>query len=257
MSDSDNFDLRALLASWPYDPDDDARVVRVAGGREVLQVRTPLGLEQYELDHRPDGLRPHGAESEFTFHLDRFRHSQAQVEPEPFALTPADCAELISESTLYYYRYVRLFQLQDWARALRDTARNLQVFDFVRRHAANAEDRDYLEKWRPYLVRMNGVAKALLHMEKNRHAAALAAVTRTIAAIEALQEMDDEVFDLERESSLEALRDLARQIQRDRPVSPAERLERQLQAAVNAQEFERAAELRDRLRALKGTPLTP
>jgi hypothetical protein len=123
---SDNPDLRALLESWPYDPDDDARIIRGVDGREVLQVRTPLGLEQYELDHRPDGLRPHGAESEFAFQLDSFELLQATLD-EAFELPPADCAALIAESTLYYYRYLRLFQLKDWPRAIRDTARNLRV----------------------------------------------------------------------------------------------------------------------------------
>lgn len=254
---SDHADLRALLDSWPYDPNDDTRVIQGADGREILQVRTPLGLEQYELDHRPDGRRPHGVDSEFTFHLDRFRHSQAHAEEEPFVLNSADCAELIAESTLYYHRYLRLFQLQDWPRAIRDTARNLQVFDFVHRHAASTEDRDFLEKWRPYLVRMNGMAKVMLHMQRNRHADALATIELTIQEVEALESVDDEIFDSERECSLEVLRDLARQIQRDRPVSQAEQLERQLQGAIEAQEFERAAELRDHLRALKSKPAAP
>jgi hypothetical protein len=254
---SDNPDLRAWLESWPYDPTDDARVIQGVDGREVLQVRTPLGVEQYELDHRPDGQRPHGAESEFAFHLDRFRHRQAPNDKEPFVLNSADCAELIAESTLYYCRYVRLFQLQDWPRAVRDTDRNLQVFDFVHRHAARLEDREFLETWRPYLVRMNGVAKASLQMGQGRHTAALATVARTIQAVEALEGLDNETFDFERECSLEVLRDLARQIQRDRPVSPAEQLERQLQGAIEAQEFERAAKLRDRLLALKGKTVSP
>ena len=51
-------DLRQILKAWPYDPEHDARIVRGDDGRELLQVRTPLGIEQYEMDGRPDGLRP-------------------------------------------------------------------------------------------------------------------------------------------------------------------------------------------------------
>ena len=58
---SKSWDLRAILAAWPYDPDDDARIVRGDDGREILQVRTPLGIEQYELEGRPDADRPHGS----------------------------------------------------------------------------------------------------------------------------------------------------------------------------------------------------
>ena len=56
-------DLKPFLDSWPYDPDDCVRVITLADGREVLQVRLPLGIEQYELDGRPDGSRPHDADS--------------------------------------------------------------------------------------------------------------------------------------------------------------------------------------------------
>ena len=244
-----------MLKSWPYDSDDDARIIQGVDGREILQVRTPLGVEQYELDHRPDGLRPHGAESEFAFQLDRFEHSHAGK--VAFELNSTDCAELIAESTIYYYRYLRLFQLKDWPRAIRDTARNLQVFDFVHQHARREEDRNYLEKWRPYLVRMHGAANALRQIEHGDHEPALATIARTIQAIEALEDLEDDTFDFERERSLQSLRDLARQIQSSRPVSKAERLEQQLQRAIEAQEFERAAELRDRLRLLKAKTVTP
>jgi hypothetical protein len=107
------------------------------------------------------------------------------------------------------------------------------------------------------LVRMNGVTKASLQMGQGRHTTALAAVTRTIQAVETLESLDNETFDFEQECLLEVLRDLARHIQRDRPVSPAEQLERQLQGAIEAQEFERAAKLRDRLLALKGKTVSP
>lgn len=251
---SDNPDLRALLESWPYDSDDDTRVIKAGDGREVLQVRTPLGIEQYELDGRPDGLRPHEAESEFEFQLGRFEQGQVESSEEKFVLNADECADLIAESTLYYYRYVRFFQVKDWPRAIRDTSRNLQVFNFVHRHASREEDRNYLEKWRPYLMRMNAMAKAFQHIEHGRHVAALGCVNRALQAIEAMEEMEDEIFDFERECSLEALRELSKQIQSNRPISKKEQLERQLQRAIEDQEFERAAELRDRLRELNSKP---
>src|ERR1039458_6289926 len=66
---NDSADLRRILKAWPYDPEHDARIICGEDGREVLQVRTPLGLEQYEMDGRPDGLRPHGMESALEHHL--------------------------------------------------------------------------------------------------------------------------------------------------------------------------------------------
>ena len=43
-------DLRSYLGSWSYDPDNNARVVRAAAGREIMQDCLPPGIEQYEVD---------------------------------------------------------------------------------------------------------------------------------------------------------------------------------------------------------------
>ena len=67
----------------------------------------------------------------------------------------------------------------------------------------------------------------------------------------ALEGMDDDTFRFERDRSLATLRELEREIEQKQPVSPVELLQRQLRRAVERQEFERAAELRDRIRALR------
>src|SRR5262249_9127905 len=142
-------DLRNLLQSWPYDPEKDARILKGEDGREVLQVRTPMGIEQYEMDGRPDGQRPHGMESALEFHLGKLQAVKAAGREAEFDLNQRECSELFNEGTLYYFRYVRLFQLKDWARTIRDTARNLRAFDFVHRYARREQDQQFLEKWRP------------------------------------------------------------------------------------------------------------
>ena len=223
---SEKFDLRRLLASWPYDPEKDARVVRGEDGREILQVRTPIGIEQLEMDGRPDGARPHDQESILEFQLQRLAQAQAAGREAEFELDPEDCAELFGEGTLYYFRYLRLFQLKRWAATVRDTTRNLRLFDFVRQHAAHEEDQFYLEKWRPYILRMNAAAAALMTLDKGAHDKALEIVKAAIERIEALEELDDETFRFERGRSVNALRELAAQIQQTRPVSAVERLER-------------------------------
>jgi len=248
---SDAFDLSHLLKSWIYDPEDDARIVRAGDGREVLQVRTPLGIEQLEMKGRPDGARPHDCESVLEYQIQRLAKARASGKEAEFELDPEECAELFGEGTLYYFRYLRLFQLKRWAVTVRDTTRNLRLFDFVHQYAAREEDQVYLEKWRPYLLRMNATAAALMTLDKGAHDKALEIVQAAVDRIEGLVDMDDETFTFERGRSLNALRELASQIQQTRPVSTVERLERQLRRAIDRQEFERAAELRDRLREIK------
>jgi UvrB/uvrC motif len=243
-------DLRDVLRNWPYDPDDDVRRATV-NGREVLQVRLPLGIEQYELEGRPDGDRPYGKESVLDHQLERLAEAERSGKAADFVLSSDDCSELFNEGTLYYYRYLHLFQVKDWRRTLRDTARNLQLFDLVRRCAEEDEDRLYLEQWRPYLLRMHAVATAMTQLEQNQYEPALHSIQSAIASIENLDDLEEETFEFERERSLAALKDMASQIEETKPVSELEHLERQLRQAIEAQHFERAAALRDRIRALR------
>lgn len=248
---SKSFDLRKALKSWPYDPENDARLAVGDDEREILQVRTPLGIEQYELDGRPDGLRPHGMESALDYFIQRCNRARFSGCEGEFALSPPECTELFHESTLYYFRYVRLFQLKDWPRTIRDTARNLQAFDFLHRYAGREEDQQFLEKWRPYILHVNANATIMQMVEKGAYDEAIEHVQAAIRKIEGLEDMDDETFKVERERSIMILRELESQIRRNRPLSRLERLEHQLHRAIERQEFERAAELRDRIRELR------
>jgi len=234
---------------WPYDSEKDTRIVKGDDDRDVLQIRTPMGLEQYELDGRPDGTRPHGMNSALDYHLARLE--KAKAEAKKFKLTPRHCSELFHEGTLYYFRYVRLFQMRDWGRTLRDTTRNLRAFDLLHEYAEREEDRLFLEKWRPYVLRVNASAAALLELDRKSYDKAVKIVERAVEQVAALEEIEDDTFRFERDRSLTALRELGAQILKNRPLSDLEQLEHQLRRAIERQEFEHAAELRDRIRLLK------
>jgi hypothetical protein len=248
---NDSADIRRILESWPYDPDKDARLTKGEDGREILQVRTPVGLEQYELDGRPDGTRPHGKESALEFHLERLEEARATGGDSEFKLGQHECNELFSEGTLYYFRYVRLFQLKDWPRTVRDTERNIRVFDLIHEYAKREEDQQFLEKWRPYIIRIHATASAMIELEKRAYDSALRIANEGVQKIEGLADFDDETFQFERGRSLAAMRELASQIEKNRPLSELERLEQQLRRAIQRQEFEQAAQLRDRIRDLR------
>jgi len=245
-------DLKALLDAWAYDPDDCVRVVTLGDGREVMQVRLPLGIEQYELDGRPDGKRPHHAASLLEHQLAALEKAKAAGKEAEFRIDPDACVELFNEGVLYYYRYLHLFQLKDWPRTVRDTARNLRLFDFIRRYAIRAEDKHYLEQWRPYVLRINAVAAAMIELGENDHQKALAVIRSAAETIEALPEIDEDTFKFERQRSLEALYELADEIEQTKPLTELQKLERQLHDAVTNERYEHAAELRDRIRRLRG-----
>jgi len=244
------FDLADQLRAWPYDPENNIRVVQCSDGREVLQVRQPLGIEQYEVDGRPDGERPYGEESALAYQLRRFEKAKKQAKQPEFSLSHEDCVELINEGTLYYFRYVHLFQIQDWQRTARDTGRNIRLFDLISQYADDDTDGECLEQWRPYIVRMNAVARAMGKIEDADHGEALAIANDAIDTIEGMPDMEDNAtFKVETQRSLEVLRSLATDIEKNRPKSEIEQLEQALKDAVAKEEYERAAQLRDEIRA--------
>src|SRR5205085_1968036 len=133
----------------------------------------------------------------------------------------------------------------------RDTERNLALFDFVHRHATRDEDKHYLEQWRPYVLRINAVAAAMLELAEDCHQKALLIVKAATDKIEALAEIEEDTFKFERQRSLDALRELTDQIEKTMPQTELEKLETQLHEAVTAEHYEHAAKLRDRIRRLQ------
>ena len=69
---------------------------------------------------------------------------------------------------------------------------------------------------------------------------------KVVEAQQKLVELKRAQEGLERERSALALRELESQIRKNRPLSELEQLEHQLRRAIDKQEFERAARLRDR-----------
>lgn len=108
-------DLTSLLTTWPYDPEHTVRIIVAEDGRSVMQVRLPLGVEQYELEGRPDGTRPYGRSSVLSHTEDRLkRYIVDNGSDIGFHISPEKANELQAEGILYYYRYLLLFQLQNF-----------------------------------------------------------------------------------------------------------------------------------------------
>jgi hypothetical protein len=240
-------DLTGLLERWEYEENRTVRRIRAADGRELLQVRLPLGVEQYEINGRPDGKQPEGQESWL-----RFYQKRAQVFGREFVLNQKDCERLQSEGVLYYYRYLLFFQIGEYSLCARDTARNLRLLDFVSRHAAQRESAENLEQYRPYILRMNLMARTLRRVkEKGDVRGAIRRLEQGIEAIRSLPPLEDNaIFDFERERSVKSIEDLIRQLRSQLPLSRRDRLKQQMEEAISREDYEKAASLRDQLKKL-------
>jgi len=247
-------DIGEVLRAWPYNRINNIRKIIGDDGKEKIQVRLPLGIEQFEVDGRPDGKRPYGKESLFEYYKSKLEaYEKKNGTDEGFSLTVEDCSRLYEEGLLYYYRYVLFFQIRDYEKVATDTQRNMEYFDFVKRYAIEEEDKVALEQYRPYIIRMNALGKGLSHLEKKEYDNALREIEEGIRVVDSLPDMDNSTFTFEKTRSLTILREMVEEINRSRPVSEKEILQKKLQEAIREENYERAAELRDRLRELEGT----
>lgn len=244
-------DLTEMLRSWPYDPEQNLRIVSVEDGRQVLQVRLPLGIEQYELDGRPDGKRPYDKESFVEELQDRVAAHVAHYGSDAeFDLGHQECVELHSEGMLFYYRYLLLFQLNDFERVTRDTDHNLHLCRLLEKYCSNEEDRNAVLQFKPYIVRMNAMARAMISIQNEVRDVARKVLANAIEEIESLEEIESPAFQFERIRSVNYLQSALQQIDEE-AVGPTQELEKELQRAVDEENYERAAEIRDRLRGIQ------
>jgi hypothetical protein len=248
------FDLTELMKSWPYDGEEmrnNFRRLKAEDGREILQVREPLGIQQMEYAGRPDGFRPQGMATWLEYYQD-----QARITPG-FSLGHEDCVRLMQEGILFYQRYLILYQMEDWLGVVRDTDRNLQYFDFTGEHAENQEDALTLEQYRPYLLRMNAVGKAQILRENASHERAIELLELTLAKIRTLDPVNSPVFKMESDKAVKHLGQFIAELRKTQPENELERLQRMKQEAVRREDFEAAARLRDQIQMLEsGTAST-
>ncbi|NLG44321.1 MAG: hypothetical protein GX547_13835 [Phycisphaerae bacterium] len=241
-------DLRIIIDGWEYEPGKiSVRKIIGRDGREKIQTRIDMGLLQMEPDGPPDGQRIGGYDSVLErLEADLRRHIAVYGDDQDFVLSPEQCADLRREAYLYYQRYLSLFVLEDYERVARDTARNLRAIELCMKYAASAEDRASLAAQRGYVLMMHARSRACAALRAERYDDAVRLVTEGVAALRAAsQETQDEQVSFASEMRvLEALREEI--MSRMPPDSPA-RLRHELQEALEGEDYERAALLRDRL----------
>ena len=248
-------DITRILDEWEYDPESNVRKIVSEDGVQKIQVRVDQGafqgVLQLNLDGRPDGKRPHDSD----FALDHYRaslddHRSERGGESGFRLDREACQELFDESSRVYGRYVFLLQIKEYERVVRDTERNMDLFRFVHEYADHEDDRENLQKWWPYILRIHATARAMLAFDREEYDDAQQILDEALEAITTFPEVDAEEFFAERDRSREAVEELKAELSGKRPPTRRQELEAELAAAIDSEEFERAAELRDELKEL-------
>ena len=248
-----NEDIKHILDRWPYEPGK-ITVRRVIGndGTIKIQMRLNLGLLQMEATGRPDGLRPRGKESLLDYYEGKLAdHMLRQGTDEGFTVGAQASHELREEGVQYYHRYLSNFFLEEHAAVVRDTERNLRFLDFMLKYARHQADRPSLEVYRPYIVMMNARAKAYLALEEGDLDRALAEVNSGLEKIHNFFTEHDQPQLAQKSNEVQALLKMQEELLSQKPRSRLDLLRDRLAQAIELEDYEQAARLRDQIRRLE------
>jgi hypothetical protein len=154
------------------------------------------------------------------------------------------------EALQYHHRYICLLQLEDYAAVERDTARNLAVFDFVAEYAEEEEFSWALQQFRPQLLMIRTRALAAQALQTNDYPTAIRQVEEGIEQIRAFYTNCDRLDLMEHCGEVRSLENWLEDIRVHRPLSKQEQLEKALSEALQSENYEKAAQVRDALRKL-------
>lgn len=239
---NNNRNIDDILHDWKYDPQElNVRLARGSDGRELLQMRIDMGLLQLETAGRPDGMRPEGSETYLDHLISLTFH-----EGNEFVMDEDQCYEVDREFVQFYHRRICWLQLNNFDRAIRDADHTLGLMDFCQKHSPDEQWTLSHEQYRPFVMFHRTQAAALGKLEADGGAeAAIEEINRGLEKMEELFEeigAEDHFDDDELVLRLIELRDELRE-----KFDIGETLSEQLTKAIEQEQYELAARLRDEI----------
>jgi len=236
-------DIDTLLKGWPFQPGEvNARLVKARNGREVLQMRVDMGLLQMETEFRPDGVRPHGAETYYDYLV-----GEVIREGDSFRLSKEQCGEADREFVQYYHRRLCWLSLREYRRAARDADHSLAFMDFVREHSADDEWTLSHEQYRPFVLFHRVQAGALAALEETGPESAIGEINSGLEQFKNLFARYDAADQYSEDELVRRLEEMRENVRQRYEVGRT--LDEQLAEAVSKENYELAARLRDRMRS--------
>ncbi|MGE0609733.1 MAG: UvrB/UvrC motif-containing protein [Pirellulales bacterium] len=234
-------DIDAILRDWPLEPGElCVRLVRGSDSREVIQMRVEMGVLQLEVSNRPDGQRPHGADTFFDYLLAEAIHSG-----DDYRLSEEQCGEVDREFLQFYHRRICWLQLRDFARAVRDADHSLAMMDFVKTRSPSDDWVESHEQYRPFILFHRTQASALAALEEDGPEAAIGQINQGVGRIRAVYEENDALEDFDDDEMVGRLEQLKEAL-RDH-FNVGRTLNEQLAEAIASEQYELAAKLRDEI----------
>jgi hypothetical protein len=236
-------DIDSILKTWAFEPGEvTARLLKARDGRQVLQMRVDMGVLQMETELRPDGARPHGAETYYDYLV-----GEVIREGGGFRLSKEQCAEADREFVQYYHRRLCWLSLREYHRAARDADHSLAFMDFVREHSADDEWTLSHEQYRPFVLFHRVQAAALACLQDDGAEAAIGEINKGLDRFRELFARYDAAEQFEQDELVKRLLEMRESVRQRYEVGRT--LDEQLAEAIRAENYELAAQIRDKIRS--------
>jgi tetratricopeptide (TPR) repeat protein len=221
-------------------------------GVEKIQLRVDLGILQMNAEGRPDGKRPsgHGSLLELFQHQLKKHLAANDDSDNGFVLNDEDCGRLQLEILQYHHRYLCLLQLQDFEGASRDARHNLAVFEFAERYAESDELAWSLKQFQPHVLMVLARARASQALADGNYDMAISRVEEGLSRLRNFYQSHAKPDMEEHSGEIRSLEVWLEKIRTDRPLTSRELLKKALDEAVEKEDYEKAAEMRDALKNL-------
>jgi hypothetical protein len=211
-----------------------------------------LGILQMEIDGRPDGRQPHGFDTLVAYQQSRLkRYVEQNGSSIGFMLTSEECAALRSEALQLYHRYVALFAVREFSGVLRDADQSLAIFDLCRDFGESEHDRNVLEQFRQQVITTRTRSEAELALAGKRPKDALAALDHGLEQLRVVYDDAGLSDRYDRANEVQLLRGMRDVLVPKLPSSQRAELLERLRAAIDAENYELAAILRDELKLMQ------
>jgi hypothetical protein len=239
--------LDDLLRDWPFSAGQ-IRVREIEGsdGRPVLQMRVDMGVLQMEVQGRPDGARPEGFDTYYDYLV-----SLSFNEGEAFVLNAVRCGEIDREFYQFYHRRICWLTLKRYAEAIADAKHTLGLMDFSSAYSPDTEWTMVHEQYRPFVLFHRIQAEALVALEAEQPQQATEAIDQGLSQLAEVFERHNAGEHFDDDAFVKKLREMRSAIIEQYELGPT--LAEQLASAIAAEQYELAAELRDRMDHRKGS----